>query len=133
MTEIKRRVRIELSNGDTVVYHDLFVGPWLTVAQYQKEHKLNIATIKRWLKDGTIPSDKKVEIPELDGLTMIRNEKFGTARNTSRENGDQIIKMYQDGFGPTQLSKIFNCSRHTIISIIRRHKEKSPLNNHHDE
>ncbi|WP_138995245.1 hypothetical protein [Larkinella sp. C7] len=65
MVETKRTLDL---NG---IAYDL--GEWVTIAEYAKRFGIaDTSKVSNWISRGTIPANNVIEVPELNGLRLVK-------------------------------------------------------------
>ncbi len=49
---------------------------WLTIKRYSERYNVSTHVVTNWIKRGIIPSDCVLYLPELNGLRLVKNQKY---------------------------------------------------------
>ena len=49
---------------------------WLTIKRYAQRYNLSMQVVTNWLNRGIIPADCTMELPELNGLRLVKDQPY---------------------------------------------------------
>ena len=49
---------------------------WLTIKRYAQRYDLSMQVVTNWLSRGVIPADCIMELPELNGLRLVKDQPY---------------------------------------------------------
>ena len=49
---------------------------WLTIKRYAERYDLSMQVVTNWIGRGVIPSECTMELPELNGLRLVKDQPY---------------------------------------------------------